>query len=48
LDEDDEIVESGLLIDNVKLISVPEPASILGLLALSALGTGAAFKKKTA
>ncbi|NEO18042.1 MULTISPECIES: PEP-CTERM sorting domain-containing protein [unclassified Moorena] len=48
LDEDDEIVDSGLLIDNVQLTPVPEPASILGLLALGALGTGAAFKKKTA
>ncbi|NEO49525.1 MAG: PEP-CTERM sorting domain-containing protein [Moorea sp. SIO4A3] len=48
LDEDDFIVGSGLLIDNVELTPVPEPASILGLLALSALGTGAAFKKKTA
>ncbi len=48
LDEDDFIVNSGLLIDNVELTPVPEPASILGLLALSALGTGAAFKKKTA
>ncbi|NEO82409.1 PEP-CTERM sorting domain-containing protein [Moorena sp. SIO4G3] len=48
LDEDDEIVDSRLLIDNVELTPVPEPASILGLLALSALGTGAAFKKKTA
>ncbi|NEP33635.1 PEP-CTERM sorting domain-containing protein [Moorena sp. SIO3B2] len=48
LDEDDDIVDSGLLIDNVQLTPVPEPASILGLLALGALGTGAAFKKKTA
>ncbi|NEO73261.1 PEP-CTERM sorting domain-containing protein [Moorena sp. SIO3H5] len=48
LDEDDTIVGSGLLIDNVELTPVPEPASILGLLALSALGTGAALKKKTA
>ncbi|NEO67266.1 MAG: PEP-CTERM sorting domain-containing protein [Moorea sp. SIO4G2] len=48
LDEDDFIVGSGLLIDNVELTPVPEPASILGLLALGALGTGAAFKKKTA
>lgn len=48
LDEDDTIFDSGLLIDNVQLTSVPEPASILGLLALGALGTGAAFKKKTA
>ena len=48
LDDDDDVVDSGLLIDNVKLTPVPEPASILGLLALGALGTGAAFKKKTA
>ncbi|NEO73259.1 PEP-CTERM sorting domain-containing protein [Moorena sp. SIO3H5] len=48
LNEDDTDLDSGLLIDNVELTSVPEPASILGLLALGALGTGAALKKKTA
>ncbi|NEQ87958.1 MAG: PEP-CTERM sorting domain-containing protein [Moorea sp. SIO2I5] len=47
-DEDDTAFSSGLLIDNIELTSVPEPASILGLLALGALGTGTAFKKKTA
>ena len=40
----DTVVNSGLLVDNVNLASVPEPASILGVLA--ALITGSLFKYK--
>jgi hypothetical protein len=38
------IFESGLLVDKVAV--TPEPASILGLLAVSVLGAGSAFKRK--
>lgn len=38
------IFESGLLVDKVAV--TPEPASVLGLLAVSVLGAGSAFKRK--
>ena len=40
----DTFVSSGLLVDNAQLASVPEPASILGVLA--ALVTGSLFKRQ--
>lgn len=45
----DTVGNSQLLVDNVKInsaASVPEPASILGLLGMGALGAGSAFKRK--
>lgn len=44
----DTAVDSGLLVDNISLSStvVPEPASVLGLLAFSALGVGSTLKRK--
>ncbi len=38
------IFESGLLVDKVAV--TPEPASVLGLFAVSVLGAGSAFKRK--
>lgn len=38
--------DSGLLVDNVKLASVPEPTSVLGLLAFGGLGAGSVLKRK--
>jgi hypothetical protein len=38
--------DSVLLVDNVKLASVPEPTSTLGLLAFGALGAGSVLKRK--
>ena len=43
-DSVDIFVNSGLLVDNVQLASVPEPTSVLGFLA--ALVTGSLFKRK--
>ncbi len=43
-DVDNRIFESGLLVDKVAV--TPEPASVLGLLALGSLGAGSAFKRK--
>ncbi|MEQ8995340.1 MAG: PEP-CTERM sorting domain-containing protein [Coleofasciculus sp. B1-GNL1-01] len=43
-DVDNRIFESGLLVDKVAV--TPEPASVLGLLAVSVLGAGSAFKRK--
>lgn len=40
----DTIVDSGLLVDKVKLTSVPEPASTLGLLAFGAIGACSVLK----
>jgi hypothetical protein len=42
----DNIVDSGLLVDNVKLTSVPEPTSTFGVLALGAFGAGSLLKRK--
>jgi hypothetical protein len=42
----DNVVDSGLLVDNVKLTSVPEPTSTLGVLALGAFGAGSLLKRK--
>ena len=42
----DTLVDSGLLVDNVELESVPEPTSILSLLSLVALGTGSVLKRQ--
>lgn len=45
----DNIGSSQVSVDNVKVTSataVPEPASLLGLLAISALGAGSALKRK--
>lgn len=42
----DSIVDSGLLVDNVQLTSVPEPTSTLGVLALGAFGAGSLLKRK--
>jgi hypothetical protein len=42
----DNIVDSGLLVDNVKLTSVPEPTSTFGVLALGAFGAGSFLKRK--
>lgn len=36
----------GLLLDNVKLTAVPEPASMLGLLAVGAVAAGGVIKRK--
>lgn len=44
LDTGDDIMGSGLLVDDVQL--VPEPASVLGLLAFAALAAGSALKSK--
>jgi hypothetical protein len=46
IDVADTIVDSGLLVDNVKLTTVPEPASTLGVLALGAFGAGSLLKRK--
>ncbi|NEO33075.1 MAG: PEP-CTERM sorting domain-containing protein [Symploca sp. SIO3C6] len=43
VDLEDKIVDSGLLVDNIKLKSVPEPITILG--SLAALGFGAMFRR---
>jgi len=42
----DNVVESGLLVDNVKLTPVPEPTSTLGVLAFGAFGGGSLLKRK--
>ncbi len=42
----DTIVDSGLLVDNVKLTSVPEPTSTLGVLAFGAFGASSLLKRK--
>lgn len=42
----DTIFDSGLLIDNVDLESVPEPVSVLSLIGLVALGAGSKLKRK--
>jgi hypothetical protein len=42
----DNVVESGLLVDNVKLTPVPEPTSTLGVLALGAFGASSLLKRK--
>jgi hypothetical protein len=39
-------VQSGLLVDNVKLASVPEPGSMLGVLAVGAFGATSVLKRK--
>jgi hypothetical protein len=38
--------DSVLLVDNVQFASVPEPTSVLGLLAFGALGAGSVLKRK--
>ncbi|MDY7024225.1 MAG: PEP-CTERM sorting domain-containing protein, partial [Cyanobacteriota bacterium] len=45
-DVEDAIVDSGLLIDNVALQTVPEPASIFGLFAFSLFGFRVRLKRK--
>jgi hypothetical protein len=42
----DNIVASGLLVDNVKLTPVPEPTSTLGVLAFGAFGASSLLKRK--
>jgi hypothetical protein len=42
----DNSIDSGLLIDNVKLHSVPEPTSVLSVLGFGALGAGSVLKRK--
>lgn len=42
----DTVVDSGLLVDNVDLESVPEPTSVLSLLSLVVLGTGSILRRK--
>jgi len=34
-------------LDNVSVIAVPEPSSMLGLLGLGVLGIGSAFKRQS-
>jgi hypothetical protein len=46
IDVRDTAINSGLLVDNVKLTSVPEPTSTLGVLALGAFGAGSLLKRK--
>ncbi|GET37592.1 PEP-CTERM sorting domain-containing protein [Microseira wollei] len=46
IDVADSIVDSGLLVDNVKLVSVPEPTSAFGFLAFGAFGVGSLLKRK--
>ncbi len=48
LDAADNIIDSGLQIDNVSVQSTPEPASLLGLLAVGAIGANSALKRKKA
>ena len=45
-DKEDNIIDSGLLVDSVKLVSVPEPPSMLGVLAFGALGAVSVLKRK--
>ena len=45
-DVGDTVVDSGLLVDNVRLTSVPEPTSTLGVLAFGAFGAGSLLKRK--
>ncbi len=42
----DSTTDSGLLVDNVKLISVPEPTSMLSVLGFGALGAPLVLKRK--
>jgi hypothetical protein len=42
----DSFVDSGLLVDNVNLTSVPEPTSVFSVLAFGALGAGSMLKRK--
>ncbi len=42
----DTTLDSGLLVDNVKLTSVPEPTSVFSVLVFGALGTGSVLKRK--
>jgi hypothetical protein len=42
----DTVVDSGLLVDKVKLTSVPEPTSTLGVLAFGAFGASSLLKRK--
>ena len=47
VDEGDTLVSSGLLVDNISVTErVPEPASLLGLLAVSILGVGSLKRKQ--
>ena len=42
----DPMFDSALAVDNVKLAAVPEPTSVLGILALGALGAGSMWQRK--
>ena len=42
----DPMFDSALAVDNVKLASVPEPTSVLGILAFGALGAGSMWRRK--
>ena len=39
--------DAGAALDNVSVIAVPEPSSMLGLLGLGVLGIGSAFKRQS-
>ncbi|NCR42227.1 MAG: choice-of-anchor C family protein [Microcystis aeruginosa W13-11] len=39
--------DAGAALDNVSVIAVPEPSSMLGLLSLGVLGIGSAFKRQS-
>ena len=45
-DVEDTTVDSGLLVDNVRLTPVPEPTSTLGVLAFGAFGASSLLKRK--